>query len=369
MINQTTESYGLKLTKLKKTILNNNLYLALVIGLGLIVIGLSFGWYNNRLVPLSTNPVARYKAAPHNPLSFMSNWDGPDYLRIATKGYDSKSLTNFFPLYPIVIYVVNFIIGSPLDSALLISWVCLVGLVYFYLKIVDTVFSEKGSAGLRAVLLLLLFPTAVFFLATYTESMFAVLALGSIYFALNKKYLQAAALALPMSATHITSVFVLGLIGLIMLEQKAKLKTIVATLVTGSLGLIAYMIYLTAKFKAPLAFITSQESHGWLSTGYRGLASIDVFNVVFIVLLIIAAIYWWKKRLSFALYSLMFLLIPLVGQQFGGFNRYVLMAFPVPLMLYAVSRKRPNLYIIFIVMTTIAWTYTLLQYAGGYIGS
>ena len=354
--------------RLRDHLIKRDIYLAIFIALVFIVGGLSLGWYNNRVVNPNTDPVALYTLEPGNHLSFMSNWDGPNYIYLATHGYSDTSLTNFFPLYPLLIHILNLVISSPLDCALLISWASLIGLIYFYLKIMKTLFKKTGSDAVRASLFLLLFPTAIFFLATYTESLLAFLALGSIYYALKKNYAYAALFAIPMSATHITGIFVLGLIALILWEEKAKLIHTIATVAVGSLGLIAYMAYLNMKFKQPLAFITSQKSHGWLANSFSGLSSISFFNIVFIILLILAAIYWWKKRLSFSLYSLMFLLIPVVGQQFGGFNRYVLMAFPVPLMLYKYTEKRSNLYLLTMVMTSIAWTYFLFQYAGGYIG-
>lgn len=355
---------------LKQTILGNKFYLAVIIALCLIASSVFLGSYNNRIVPLNNNPVAKYTSEPHNPLSFLANWDSLNYIKIANEGYHGTDLTNFFPLYPILIHIVKLITGSPLDAALIISWLSLVGAIYFYLQIVGFLFKDKGIEGARAALFLLLFPTAVFFLAAYTESLFAFMALSAIYFTLNRKYLIASAFAIPMTATHITGLFVLALIGMIMIENKAKLRTIVLTLLTGSLGLISYIFFLYEKFHKPLLFITSQKSHGWLSGKYSNfVGSADLISAFMIILILLAAIYWWNKRRSLAIYGLLYLLIPIVGEQFGGFNRYVLMAFSVPLMLYGVSRKRPNLYIGFILISAVLWTYTLLQYAGGYIGS
>jgi hypothetical protein len=62
------------------------------------------------------------------------------------------------------------------------------------------------------------------------------------------------------------------------------------------------------------------------------------------------------------------LCIPLLGGQFGGFNRYVLMAFPVQFMLYDHFRSSKNMYPVILAATSVLWCYFLLQYAGGYIG-
>jgi hypothetical protein len=130
------------------------------------------------------------------------------------------------------------------------------------------------------------------------------------------------------------------------------------------------MYFLFARFGNPLLFVTSQRAHGWLQYGYFNLVvSMDLFNAVFIVLILLAVWYWWSRRKSFAIYSLLFLAIPVIGKQYGGFNRYALVIFPVQLMLYKVLGKRQYAYSFVMIILGIAWAYTLLQYAGSYIGS
>ena len=91
-------------------------------------------------------------------------------------------------------------------------------------------------------------------------------------------------------------------------------------------------------------------------------------NILFLVLILVSGIYWWSRNKSFAIYSLLFLLIPILGKQFGGFSRYVLMDFPIQLMLYGYFRKRKFGYSVCICLTTVLWAYFLFQFAGGYTG-
>jgi hypothetical protein len=82
-------------------------------------------------------------------------------------------------------------------------------------------------------------------------------------------------------------------------------------------------------------------------------------------------IYWWKRRKSFAVYSGLYLLIPLVGGQFGGYPRYTLMVFPLQFMLFDYFRDKkfalmPSVVLIFF---AIGWAYILLQFAAGYVVS
>jgi Gpi18-like mannosyltransferase len=329
----------------------------------------ALGYYNNQAVMLNPSFSAHYLAEPQNSLSFMSNWDGPNYLHIAKDGYNLGS-TNFFPLYPILISLLSHIVGSPLDSALYISWICLAGAIFFYLKILKLVFKIKSNhEAIRGVLFFIFYPTAVFLLATYTESLFSFLALGAIYFALKKHYIPAALLTALASATHITGGLVIVLILLILLEEAAPKLKALATAIVGCTGLVAYSLYLKLKFHKPLAFITSQKSHGWLGSGFHNfVTSVNAPSAILALLLVVAAIYWWKKRKSFSIYCIMFLLIPILGREWGGFARYTLEAYPLQMMFYAVLRDKKNAYALGLAVSAITWAYFLFQYAAGYVG-
>ncbi len=359
--------------KLRKLTLRHELLLAVIVAVCFIVVGTSFGWYNNKVVPVNSATTAHYTADPANPLSFIANWDGPDYLNIAKYGYNSAS-ANFFPLYPLLIHIVTYLSGSLLDlldSAILISWLAMIGAIYFYIRLSKQLLKlANNEEALRALLFFVLFPTAVFLMATYTEALFSLLALAAIYYALNKRYIISGIFLAFATATHITGLFVLALVLMMAIEQRAKLKDIIVTAIIGSLGVDAFMYYLYHKFRAPLSFITAQKSHGWIDTGYSSIiTTVNAINVAFIILIIFTAIYWWHKRRSFAIYSLLFLLIPILGKQFGGFNRYVLVDFPMQLMFYAYLKNKKMAYIIVIAVMGAVWMYTTLQYMGGYTGS
>ncbi len=359
-----------KLKKFRQYLNNHALFLAMLVALSLIAFTLVFGWYNNKVVTSSANVIASYSAKPNNPLSFMARWDGPDYIHIAQHGYTDVSLASFFPLYPILIHYFSPILRSPLNAALFISWVCLVGAVYFYIKILKELFKIRDNTStIKGLIFFILFPSSVFLVATYTESLFALLALGSIYFALKKNYIIPAILMFFGCLTHLDSIFVLVLVALILLEQKVERKKVLLTFIVGLLGFDAYAIYLQKMFGNPLAFILSQKGHGWLTHHYFELyQSIDFFNLVFLALLVISVIYYWNRRRSFSIYSILFILVPIIGNQFGGFNRYMLIAFPVQFMAYDYLKDKHMAYSITLAIMGIAWAYFTLQYAGGYIG-
>jgi len=353
----------------RRFISRREILLAIFVTVVVIIVGVGLGWENNKVVPVNADPAARYTQEIHNHLSFMANWDGPDYINLAQHGYTQVVQTSFFPVYPLAIRLVNQVVSSPLVSSLIVSWLCLVGAIYYYLKIIKKLYGVRDNLeALRGALFFILFPTGVFLIATYTESLFAFLALASIYYALRKRYLMAAPFLLLATATRVNGLFVLALVVLLLWEQKEKLRNILATLVIGSMGMLSYMVYLANRFHNPIAFVTAQKDHGWLKYGYADFATELVsINGLFLLAIAVSVLYWWPRRKSFAIYSLLYVAIALLGG-LGGFGRYALMAFPLQFMLYELQRPKRLGYPLVIALFGIGWVFFMLRYAGGYSG-
>ena len=167
-------------------------------------------------------------------------------------------------------------------------------------------------------------------------------------------------------------IFAVLLMGMILFEQGASISRSIGTVVIGSLGLLGYMGYLWKNYGNPLGFVWSQQIfHGWTGHGYLNLIfSADLMNVINIALIIASVWYWRRRRISIAIFSAMFLAILIIGRQYGGFDRYVLLDFAIPWMLYGLLRDKNKLaYPLVIAGSSIAWTYVALQYFAGYIGS
>jgi hypothetical protein len=371
-MNQNTSSISKiqqALKRLASYILSHEYLLALTISIIYIFIGLSIGVEGSQHLALNHAPHAHYNLDKSNKLVFLANWDGADYLKIANHGYFTSFLTGWFPVYPIMIKAIDWIIGSYLFSGLLISWLCLSGAVYYFIKIIKLKLNISSNLeAAKAVLLFLLYPTGFYLICVYTESLFALLSLATIYYALKRRYLLVGLLTMTASATHFNGVFLIAFAALILFEQKLKLRNIAISLLIGSLGLIAYMIFLFSKYAKPLAFFSAQKQHGWLHHGlFASLGSIGIFNLMLFLLVLASAVYWWKSRRSFSFYSLLYLLIPLVGGQFDGFPRYSLMVFPVTFMIYWIVRKRSYAYLVTLSLSSIVWAYLLIKFSAGYI--
>jgi len=351
-------------------ILKKDALLALILGIALILAVISLGTYSNLVIPGNSAPSARYLQEPATHLDFLSEWDGPNYIYIANHGYTNKSLTAFFPLYPLLIGVLRSIIHSPLISGLIISWACLVGALYFYIKIIKTLIDSDQLNVVKRILIFLLFPTAVFLVATYTESLFALGALGAIYFGLKKNYLLAGVFTAITTATHPNGVFILALIAILLWEARLPLWKIASYCVLGSVGIASYMSYLWITKNNPLDFVSAEKGGGWLSSNYFHsiISSFNALDLLLIALVITTIIYWWNKRKSFALYSLLYLLLPIVGGNYSGYPRYLLMLFPLQIMIMKKIRLSSLAYSLILIATTIIWSYFVIQYSAGYTG-
>lgn len=205
----------------------NDFLTALLIVLVVIAVGIVFSVENNKLIPQNPSKLAHYSREPTNKLSFLANWDGADYIKIIRTGYRHENRANFFPLYPLVAHEVKIIVRSPLDSALAVSWASFVGAVYFYIKIIKKKYKFKDNLDvIQAVLFFVLYPTAVFLFAAYTESLLAFLSLAALYFALERRWLVSSLFVMFATATHETGLLVLGLVALVLFEEKRRLATL-----------------------------------------------------------------------------------------------------------------------------------------------
>lgn len=353
-----------------KKALNHDALLALAITLTVIAAGIALAAYSNQTIPITPDVQAHYQAESWTHLNFLSNWDGPIYLRISQHGYATGE-TGFFPLYPLLVHLVTYVLRSPLVSALAVAWLAMWGAVYYYLQIARTMLRvTKKRQLVEAVLPFVLFPTGVFLFATYTESLLALCTLAAVYNALKKRPLLAGAWAMLASATHLEGIFIILFIVLTLYRQGERHWRIALSAVMGSLGLAAYMIFLNLKFHNPVQFLSDQRHNAWLNGNYlhQLATSATAFGIICFLLLCVSIVYWWPRWRRMALYSLLFLLIPLAGGNFGGFSRYCLVVFPAQLMLFKHFRARQLAYLILIAFMSIAWAFYVIHYAAGYTG-
>ena len=132
---------------------------------------------------------ARFKIQVPYMLWVWGNYDGAHYLDIARRGYQDQEF-GFFPLFPQLIYGLHSILkGSYIISALLISNISFffaLIVIYHLLKL------DKKITLFNSVLIIILaFPTSMFYQALYNDSLFFFLACLTLYFGRRKQWVRA----------------------------------------------------------------------------------------------------------------------------------------------------------------------------------
>lgn len=317
------------------------------------------------------------------PLSgFFSRWDAPHYLDIAKIGYTSEHLPPpyhdqylfivFYPLYPALTALLSPLLGNVFNAATAISWACLAGacFVIYRLSMLD---AGKGESQ-RAVKYLLIFPTAVFLGAPYTESLFLLLSALCLFALRKRRWWLAgvtgffAALTRNLGALLILPFAVEALDVTGVFSDRKKLKTVGfwlellkngawALLIPVSVGI--YLIINQIAYGDPFMFLKIQDSwwHQHAQPFWRtvlttwqclagGTSPDDKMFLWLPQMLGMAAVLvslpFMARRLrpSYTAYLVAYAAVALSPSWLLSFNRYMMGAVPLLLGIAALTRRK-----------------------------
>ena len=207
--------------------------------------------------PALTHPLADPLLAP------LARWDSVWYLRIADSGYgDSAPRAAFFPLYPLLVRSVGELFGGSygalLVSAYLISLAAFLGALVLLYRLTEL---ELGHPLARPTLLLLaIFPAALYFGAPYSESLFLLLAVGAFYAARTDRWAWAGACAGLASATRSAGLLLVLPLVLIWWSSRHPRARDPDRQLLAPLGLVAYAAWLGLVEGDALRFLDVQEA-------------------------------------------------------------------------------------------------------------
>lgn len=111
----------------------------------------------------------------HNAIDATERQDAVWYLRLADEGWSSGDASAaFFPLYPLAVRAVSWILpGEDLLAALLVSNLAFLAALLALFALTAEAFGDRIAR--RTIVVTAAFPTAFFFLAPYSESLFLLL--------------------------------------------------------------------------------------------------------------------------------------------------------------------------------------------------
>jgi mannosyltransferase PIG-V len=196
-------------------------------------------------------------------LAPLARWDSVWYLRIADSGYgDSTARTAFFPLYPLLVRAVATPFGAS-EGALLVgayalSLCAFLGALFLLHRLTEM---ELGRSLARPTLILLaVFPAAVYFGAPYSESLFLLLAVGAFYAARSGRWAWAGACAGLASATRSAGLLLVIPLAMLWWESRPRRPRDAAWLGLAPLGIAAYAAWLGLVEGDALRFLDVQEA-------------------------------------------------------------------------------------------------------------
>jgi hypothetical protein len=315
----------------------------------------------------------------------FAQWDAGWFLRVADEGYDIPATSAFFPLYPLVVRAVGFVLGPTLVAAVLISLVAAgVGAVLVW-QIARRVVGE--AAANDSVLLLALYPSALAFTSAYSDGLFVALAAGSFLAAMRGRGWIAGVLGGLAVATRLVGLALVPALLILLWPRRYAGRELLRPLPVAlvPLGLGLYCLYLEHRFGDSVAFANAQSLY-WLretspfgpigglwesiAAGYHGAAELflhlphglgepggfpdrdrfAIWNVLHLLLFVAALWLTWVawKRLGPALgvYAAATNAALLVGTvevfPLASVPRYLLANFPLFIALAALVRDRPR---------------------------
>ena len=231
-------------------------------------------------------------------LNSLANFDGIHYLLIARQGY-SQWEQAFFPLYPLLIKLLTFVVNNGLIVSLLISNIAFLIGLFILSRLID----KKHAFWF--LVFILVFPTSFFFGAVYTEGLFFLLFVSTLYFLKKQKYLLTSLVVTLASLTKLIGVFLIIPIFFHWIKKRKSFATIAAPLV----GLGIYCIYLFKTTGDPFFFLTSQPIFG----ANRSTSLIFLPQVVwrYIKIFITAAhnFQYFISLLEFSIFMLVFVIL------------------------------------------------------------
>ena len=298
----------------------------------------------------SAEEVFPYRGVAPTPNTLLAPWQRFDanwYLKIAQRGYGDDGSSVYFPLYPFLIRIIgNLLLGNELLGAILISNLAVVGVLYFFYQMALEL--SDASSAKRATAFLMIFPTAFFLLAPYTESFFVLCALASLHEARHARWgragvwgacaalarLQGALLIVPLAylawrefrrGENAATFYVLRFTSLLLIP----FATLAFFAFTHASLLNAYESQLHARFVMPWENVGAAIA--LIANAHASL--IDILNLLVTFFFgAIVILVWARLPRELGLYAAMMFLAPLfrmtTEQPLVSMFRYVLVIFP-----------------------------------------
>lgn len=355
---------------------------------------------NERLRPYLNQPILN-EGATGLLLGPWQRFDGLHYTRIASEGYTHPEDSVFPPLYPLTVWALGGLFGGShaahMAAAILVSNGALLGLLILLHKVGNHFVGPEHAT--RLLIYFALFPTGFFLFAPYSESLFFLLTLGSLWLAFNDRLEVAGLLGLLAALTRLTGWVLVVPLAYQFWQQHLGQGAWKINPVGGwsrrlfwkgtavflpMFGLLLFILY---RWWLGLPGLSTIYAEYWFQR--TGIPGTDVLRALpgmfglgtgragefalwfdfFITWLLIVTTVWafsrWRQQLGWGLYAAMllfFMLLP--SSEFKplySFSRYALAFFPT-FFLLAQAGSRPNINRVILYTSLVLYLYFSAQF-------
>ena len=303
-------------------------------------------------------------------MGILTRWDAFHYLDIAERGYighgsiREMSQIAFPPFYSIIFRLFSVVFQSRVLSALIVANLAYFAATFLLYRLVRLDYDR--AVARRAVLWLSVFPTSYFLHVPYTESLFVALVLASFFFARQDKWWLAGVMGLLAGMTRLQGLVLgLGLLTEYIFQKGLEYRRWDRRIVAATIPCGASLIYLGLNFRLfgnPFEFVKlHQQNWGKISappwTGLADALHRFFFNAkdpwTYAASELVAAavgfilVCWIAKnmRRSYAVYSVLSLLVVFSWNFWMSTPRHLLGIFPLFIALALLFKKPASFYV------------------------
>lgn len=344
------------------------------VGLPLVITRLALllvGWLARYIAvspdyPLEIVRERGWQYTPHRLIDVWARWDSGWYMSVIREGYTLRgdlnqvqSNVSFFPLYPFAVRALTWPVPPDLRrdvvivlaGALLSTLMLLAASLLLYRLALEL--TDRREVAQRTIRYLLLFPTAFIFSALYTEATFLFFAVAAFFAAHRRAWGWAAVAAALLALTR--HVGILALPALIWLYfdsidwQPRRVGRGLLWLLLVPTGLLLHLTWLyqlTGDFLAPIRVQQSYDRtlswpwQTWLNPINPNMAMTPLERF-FVLLFLFCAVVALVRLPSpgYGLYALALIGVPLFTGTLYGTLRFIMVAFPVYIILAQAGRR------------------------------
>ena len=189
-------------------------------------------------------------------LRTFDRWDSRWFVRIAEHGYSTKQAAAFFPVYPLLVRGLGWVVRNDVAAGMLISLAAAAGCAVLLRRIARRRLPEEGAR--TVVVLFAFYPLAFVFTAVYSDALFLLFVLLAFDAADRGRALLAGAAAALAVDTRLLGLALVPALAIVFWPSVRRLAPLL--LVPAALAL--WMLYLHEHYGDALAFSHAEE-HGW----------------------------------------------------------------------------------------------------------